>query len=105
MYLNKELIMPYPRLPAAPKMSRTKALNEKCKQCIYDPEFGGTWREQVENCTTSSCPIWQHRPKTSATIAIVRKNKSVDELDLDALVDSLPTDEAEEQDEAECIDI
>jgi hypothetical protein len=77
-------------------MSRTKALNEKCKQCIYDPACSGTWREQVENCTTTSCPIWQHRPMTVATVNMNRKTREADDgIDIDALVDGLDNDEEE----------
>ena len=37
-------------------------VNEKCKDCIYDPKSGGgTWREQVAQCSVISCPIWPVR--------------------------------------------
>lgn len=85
----------FPKREPAPKMSRTKAINEYCKGCIYDKLAQGTWREQVENCATQSCPLWQHRPKTVATVNLHRKGSVTDELDLDALVDGLE-DEAEE---------
>lgn len=43
-------------------MSRQKAINEKCKSCIYDPHAGGTWRKQVEECTIIGCPLYEYRP-------------------------------------------
>ncbi len=44
-------------------MSLKKAVNEKCKECIYDPQSGqGTWREQVEKCTSLMCPLYPYRP-------------------------------------------
>jgi len=86
--------MTFPKLAAAPKMSKTKALNEKCKQCIYDPAIGGSWRAQVEDCTTSSCPLWQHRPCTTKTISIKRLDKvGKGEIDIDGILDGLEDDE------------
>ena len=84
----------FPKLPPAPKMSRTKALNEFCKSCIYDKAADGTWREQVESCTSQHCALWQHRPMTVATINLHRKTRGA-EVDVDALIDGLE-DEAEE---------
>lgn len=44
-------------------MSLRKSINEKCKECIYDPHSGyGTWREQVEACTSFKCPLFAVRP-------------------------------------------
>lgn len=77
----------FPKLEPAPKMSRTKAINEHCKACIYDKHDSGTWREQVENCGSQHCALWQHRPKTSATVILHRNGGT--ELDLDALVAGL----------------
>ena len=75
-------------------MSRTKAINEKCKDCIYDQKAPGTWREQVEACTTRSCALWPYRPISVATVNINRKTKSGDVgIDIDGLVNSLPDDD------------
>ncbi len=52
-----------------------KAINEKCKDCIYDPASGlGTWRQQTEGCTSTTCPLYPLRP-VSATgdVALSRK--------------------------------
>ena len=44
-------------------MSLRKAINDKCRWCIYDPKSGGgTWREQVANCSAITCPLWPVRP-------------------------------------------
>jgi hypothetical protein len=49
-------------------MSLRKAINAKCKDCIYDPLSGlGHWRQQVEACTAKSCPLWPVRPLSSGT--------------------------------------
>lgn len=46
-----------------PKISLCKSINEKCKDCIYDPLSGlGTWREQVAQCTVLDRPLWLIRP-------------------------------------------
>ncbi len=46
-------------------MSLRKAINAKCKDCIYDPLSGlGSWRKQVEGCPSTSCSLYPFRPKT-----------------------------------------
>lgn len=43
------------------------AVNAKCRSCIYDPGSGnGTWREQVEACSSSNCPLHPCRPISGA---------------------------------------
>lgn len=37
-------------------------INAKCCECIYDPLAEGTWRKQVENCTSFTCPLYSIRP-------------------------------------------
>lgn len=43
-------------------MSLRKAINEKCKDCIYDPLDSGNWRQQVTGCTSRDCSLWLVRP-------------------------------------------
>lgn len=39
------------------------AIDAKCMDCIYDPKCGGgTWREQVAQCSALECPLWPVRP-------------------------------------------
>ena len=39
------------------------AVNAMCKGCIYDPGSGkGAWREQVQGCSSSNCPLHAVRP-------------------------------------------
>jgi len=60
-------------------MSRTKAINEKCKDCIYDPACAGSWRAQVEACTSEGrCALWPYRPITIETMNARRKAGKVD---------------------------
>lgn len=47
--------------------SLRRAIDAKCKSCIYDPRSGGgTWRQQVAACTSSNCPLHPVRPETEA---------------------------------------
>ena len=44
-----------------------KSINDKCKDCTYHPtNQGGSWRQQVEACTVTSCPLWEVRPVSSS---------------------------------------
>lgn len=47
-------------------MSLRKAINLKCKDCIYDPTEPGSWVQQVEGCEIRSCSLWPVRPKSRA---------------------------------------
>ena len=48
-------------------MSLRKAINDKCKDCLYDPKCGGgTWREQIAKCSSINCPLWPVRPAARA---------------------------------------
>lgn len=43
-------------------ISLRKAIDAKCKDCIYDPKCGGgSWREQIAQCSSPSCPLWPIR--------------------------------------------
>ena len=57
--------------------SMKKSIEAKCRDCIYDPMAGGSWRAQVESCTTQSCGLWTVRPLTMATISVNRKPRKV----------------------------
>jgi len=49
-------------------LSPRQAIRAKCKECIYDPfGGGGTWIEQVEGCTSYSCPLFELRPLSRQT--------------------------------------
>jgi len=50
----------------APKRpSLRKSIDAKCKDCIYDSEAGtGGWRQQVDACTSYTCPLYPIRPQT-----------------------------------------
>ena len=44
--------------------SLRSAINAFCKYCIYDPKWvgGGNWRQQVEKCPSTDCPLYECRP-------------------------------------------
>lgn len=48
-------------MSAAPA-TRKQAIDAYCKQCIYDELEPGGWRQQVEACTVTHCPLYAFRP-------------------------------------------
>ena len=42
--------------------SRKAAIEQHCRDCIFDPNASGTWREQVRNCTSINCSLRPFRP-------------------------------------------
>lgn len=44
--------------------SLRKAIDSKCRECVYDASGPGGWRNQVEACTAFSCPLFDVRPLT-----------------------------------------
>ena len=49
-------------------MTRQKAINANCKDCMYDPLAAGTWRQQVALCSVCTCPLRPYRPMPTGTI-------------------------------------
>ena len=49
-------------------MSLRRAINDKCKDCIYDPASEGTWRQQAFSCSVIICPLWHVRPKPISSV-------------------------------------
>ena len=49
-------------------MSLRKAIDQKCKDCIYDTTAPGTWRRQVSLCSAKTCPLWGVRARPSSPI-------------------------------------
>jgi hypothetical protein len=47
--------------------SLRRAIDAKCRSCIYDPGCGGGgWREQVAACSSANCPLHPVRPQIAA---------------------------------------
>ena len=49
-------------------MSLRKAINQNCKDCVYDEIAAGTWRQQVTLCSVKSCALYDVRPKSTRPI-------------------------------------
>ncbi len=63
--------------------SLRKAIDNMCKQCIYDPYPGnGTWRQQVGACTSKDCALFEVRAKP--TPERLKKNEDSDKKDEDS---------------------
>jgi hypothetical protein len=45
-------------------MSLRQAINEKCRECIYDSNCTGNWRQQIAACTDPKCPLFPYRPQS-----------------------------------------
>lgn len=45
-------------------LTRAKAIEAKCRDCIYDENEPGNWRKQCDACTATECPLWEFRPRT-----------------------------------------
>ncbi|MEE3255619.1 MAG: hypothetical protein VX199_07970 [Chloroflexota bacterium] len=43
-------------------MTRQKAIDAKCYDCIYDEFADGIWRMQVEQCEITDCAQYPYRP-------------------------------------------
>lgn len=49
-------------------------VNAMCASCIYDPYGGdGTWREQVEICTSYTCPLYDVRPVSRRSVVTPKR--------------------------------
>ena len=69
--------------------SLKKSIEEKCRDCTYDPAAAGTWREQTESCRVTRCALWAVRPMTMATIGLQRRSRGAQIVDVDSIVDGL----------------
>ena len=49
-------------------MSLRKAINQNCKDCVYDEIATGTWRQQASLCSVKSCALYAVRPKSTRPI-------------------------------------
>ena len=75
--------------------SLKKCIEDKCRDCSYDPQQPGSWRSQVQSCTVTSCALWTVRPITMELMLTRRKGKVTDDIDLDALVEGMDDEDAQ----------
>jgi len=61
-------------------MSLRKAINAKCKECIYDSYSKGTWRKQTAECTSYKCSLYPFRPTPIDTSSKQRRAVIASEL-------------------------
>ena len=61
------------------RLTRQQAINAKCKECIYDPLAGGTWRMQTGACEITDCALWPYRPR-SRSAQVVQMSTRTGEL-------------------------
>ena len=54
-------------------MSLRKAIDAMCKQCVYDPLAGGSWRRQTSECEVVDCALWEYRPLDSRAKSTQKK--------------------------------
>lgn len=45
------------------------AIDQYCKECVYDKLCPGTWRQQVAQCTAKECPLWDVRPRAATSLS------------------------------------
>jgi hypothetical protein len=65
-------------------LSLRKAINAKCKQCVYDPMDVGTAAQQIAACICSDCPLHPVRPITTKRLPLsLLAAHRVDPLELD----------------------
>jgi len=64
------------------KSGRAAAINAMCCTCIYDPVVAGhgSWRKQVEDCTSRTCPLYKYRPCTSGGKDEMDENNEQEEI-------------------------
>lgn len=51
-------------------MSLRKAINEKCRDCAYDPLDAGSAAQQIACCTSTDCALHPVRPVSAKLIPI-----------------------------------
>lgn len=73
--------------------SLKKHIEQKCRDCTYDPQQAGSWRSQVQECRVKACALWEVRPITMELMLRNRKEKGAADVDLDALIEGLDDDE------------
>ena len=60
------------------KLTRQQAINANCKECIYDQEAKGNWKQQVTVCTMRNCKLYDYRPISRPKKGYVPKDARTD---------------------------
>ena len=56
-------------IPHIARKSLRRAIDAKCRSCIYDEANVGSWLVQVTLCSCRDCPLYEVRPVTKSPIA------------------------------------
>ncbi len=56
-------------------LTRQEAIDANCRDCNYDDQDTGTWRDQIERCPSPQCPFFEYRPLTTATMKLRQEAK------------------------------
>lgn len=74
------------------RLSLRAAIDRHCKNCLYDPGSRGlgSWREQIDGCTSTNCALWPVRPRSTS-----ERIKTPVSLPQDAAPEPDPTPEPE----------
>jgi len=59
-------------------MTRQQAIDAKCKDCSYDDQDVGTWRQQIERCDITECSLWEYRPKSRSKMPNIDHSVAVE---------------------------
>jgi len=57
--------------------SLRKAIDRHCRDCIFDPYSRGKWRQQVLECASPNCALFEVRPAPTATLPKGEARKSI----------------------------
>ena len=75
-YLSPQDMAFLENLPLNPIRSPLRKLvNLMCKECIYDKDEPGGWRQQAQACTCSNCPLHKARPRATGLTAKLESRK------------------------------
>lgn len=78
-------------------MTMRKAVEAKCFECIYDPLDTGTKHQQVEDCTSPNCPLYDYRPISGPTKQRLKQERYDAMSDKEKQAYDLKADEARER--------
>ena len=71
-------------------MSLRKAINAKCKQCVYDAMDVGTAAQQIAACICRDCPLHKVRPITTKQLPVsLLEAYNVNPMELDEIARGL----------------
>jgi len=55
--------------------SPTKAIRMKCSDCCYDALDKGSELDQITNCESRNCALWEHRPLNGKVKLLMKEER------------------------------